>query len=218
MGLTVVMMCSASLDGKLTPVSESSSRPFLDHVPEHYHEQLMDLREEVDAVAVGNRTILHDDSSLLPPSGEDRLRVVIDPEGILDATYSVLSDESPTLIAVTDTTSDAYVETVEKNARKQTVSIGTDTPDLGKLADALTERGVDDLLLEGGGRLIYYFLEAQLIDECRILYLPFFVGDEDAVTAAHGPESFFPSIRLDVTRRDEVGDYTMIEGNVRYED
>lgn len=215
---TVTVMCSASLDGKLTPASESSSRPFLDHVPDYYHDQLMALRETVDAVAVGNRTILHDDSSLLPPSDEDRLRVVIDPEGLLDASYTVLADDRPTLIAVTQETSEAYVEMVEQRERKRTVSVGADTPDLPRLAEELAACGVEHLLLEGGGRLIYYFMEARLVDECRILYLPFFVGDEDAVTAVHGTDSFFPSVRLDVTRRDQSGDYTLVEGDVRYED
>lgn len=213
----VTVMCSSSIDGKLTPASNTSSRPFVEQVPEHYSEQLMDLRENVDAIVVGNRTIVHDDSQLLPPSGDPLQRVVVDPEALVEPHHTVLSDPHPTTMLVTESTPDSYRQTVEETDRKELLVAGTDTPDLEQALTELGDRGVEHVLLEGGGRLIYYFMQAGLVDEFRLLLLPLFVGDGDAVTTVHGPESFFPDVRLDVTRRDAKGDYTLVEGNVVYE-
>lgn len=212
----VTVTCSASLDGRLAPARESSSRPFLSEVPEVVAEELDELRGAVDAVAVGNGTILQDDSRLLPSSGPPPLRVIIDPEGELSTTHTVLADEHPTAVAVTETTDSGYRQRVESRPAKRTIQMGRE-PDLAALLDELAAAGVERLLVEGGGGLIYHFLDARLVDECRILYLPLFVGEEGTVCLCDGPESLFPSVRLDVTRRDHVGSHTLLEGAVVYE-
>lgn len=211
-------MCSATLDGKLAPGADASSRPFLDRIPDHYADQLGELRETVDGVVVGNRTIQLDDSRLLPPSGEELVRVVPDPEALLDPTCTVLADDHPTTIAVTEATPDDHVDEIAAIDRKDVVIAGTDDLDLDRLLGTLGERGVDHLLLEGGGRLIYHFLDGEHVDEFRQLVVPYFVGDADAASVADGPETLFPDVRLDVERRDQLGDYLLVEGQVVYDE
>lgn len=212
----VTVMCSASLDGKLAPAGATSSRPFLSEVPDRFAAELDDLRQAVDGVAVGNRTIVHDDSRLLPSSGEPRLRVVIDPEGRLSADDAVLADDHPTAVAVTADTDLEYRDRLDEHPAKDAISMGAE-PDLDALLAALSGRGIDHLLLEGGGRLIYHFLDGGLVDELRLLYLPVFVGDATAASLCDGRESLFPDVRLDVTRREMAGDHTLVEGRVEYD-
>lgn len=214
--ITVTVMCSATLDGKLAPATDASSRPFLEHVPDRFGDQLGDLREAVDGIVVGNETVVQDDSRLVPPSGSELVRTVIDPEAKLRPEHTILADEYPTVVAVTGDTPDAHRERIERRENKRTVLVGDDEVDLHRLCEELSRMGVDHLLLEGGGRLIFYFLEAELVDEMRILYMPYVVGGEAVVTLADGTDSLFPNVRLNVEDRQVDGDFTLLEGTVDY--
>lgn len=216
--VTVVVMCSATLDGKLAPATEASSRPFIERVPDRFGDQLGDLRETVDGIVVGNNTIVQDDSRLIPPSGSELVRAVIDPEAKLHTDHAVLADDYPTVVAITGETPDRHRERIERHSNKQTLVVGDDDVDLHRFCEQLADMGVDRLLLEGGGRLIYHFLAAELVDEMRILYMPYVVGEEGVVTLADGPDSFFPGVRLNVEDRHVDGDFTLLEGTVEYED
>lgn len=215
---TVVVMCSITLDGKLAPEDESSSRPFLEQIPAYYRTKLDDLRESSDAIVVGNRTIKKDDSRLLPPSGSGLVRTVIDPEALLGEADTVVSDDESLLVVVDEATEEDYVEWLSEQPTIDVLRCEGDAVDLHQLMDYYTERGVEQVLLEGGGGLINHFVNAELVDRVKILVMPYISGDADAVSLVEGSTSLFPEITIDIEERDVKDDFTLIDGRVQYAD
>lgn len=214
----VTVMCAVSLDGRLAPGADSSSRPYGEHIPDHFTEQLYDLRAVVDAVLVGSETVLLDDPQLLPPSEDPLFRVTVDSRGRLPQDCTLLSDGYPTIVGVAGSTDEDYRERVRATDDKQVLEAGEERVDLAELLERLGEMGVEHVLLEGGGRLIYEGIEAGVVDEFRLLYVPFFVGERDAVGLASGPDSLFPDARLEVRRTERAGDFTLVEGTLQARD
>lgn len=212
----VTVMCAATLDGRLTPAAGESSRVFGEYIPSHFTEELLRLREEIDAIVVGSGTILADDSRLVPRSGRNVVRLVTDSSGRLDASYTVLADDRPTIVAVTEETPASFIEMVDGLPNKSTAVLGDTRVDPADTVDFLGELGVEHALLEGGGRLIYSFLDAQVIDEMRILYVPMFGGHEDAPSIAVGERSLFGACSLDVDRTEQLGSFFLVHGEVTY--
>jgi riboflavin-specific deaminase-like protein len=59
--------------------------------------------------------------------------------------------------------------------------------DLAAMLEQLAARGVDRLLVEGGGTLVAGLLEAGLVDEIQLAVAPLIVGGETAPTPVGGP-------------------------------
>jgi 2,5-diamino-6-(ribosylamino)-4(3H)-pyrimidinone 5'-phosphate reductase len=58
--------------------------------------------------------------------------------------------------------------------------------DLEKLLDRLAGRGVERLLLEGGGELNWAFVRDDLVDELCVTIVPTLLGGRDAPTLLEG--------------------------------
>lgn len=214
---TVTIMCATTLDGKLAPGENKSSAAFAEEIPKHFTDQLYELREKVDAIVVGSGTIESDDPSLQPRSHDDLKRVVLDSSGGTNPDAKVLSDSSPTIVATAQQIPDSFVEQVEKRANKEAVHLGDERVDPNEVLNLLEKRGANRIMLEGGGRVIHSFLTAELIDQIRVLYLPVISGAEGAPSLATGASSLFADVRVSVTRREQLGDYTFLVGDVEYE-
>src|SRR5262249_1733426 len=52
--------------------------------------------------------------------------------------------------------------------------------DVCRLSEDLSDRGINRLMVEGGGSLHTQFLTADLVDELQLVVAPFFVGDHRA--------------------------------------
>ena len=75
--------------------------------------------------------------------------------------------------------------------------------------DALVERGVHHVLLEGGATLAAAFLRAGLVDEVVAYVAPALLGAGPAVVADLGTTSIEGALRLETT------DVTVLDGDVR---
>ncbi|MBV9890794.1 MAG: dihydrofolate reductase family protein, partial [Rhizobacter sp.] len=62
---------------------------------------------------------------------------------------------------------------------------GDGDPPVGWIVDLLAARGVETLLVEGGGDLVFQFLAADALDEMHVTVCPLVVGG-DAPTLADG--------------------------------
>ncbi|MGB9758097.1 MAG: RibD family protein [Candidatus Bipolaricaulaceae bacterium] len=58
--------------------------------------------------------------------------------------------------------------------------------DLGSLLLALSERGVDSILVEGGGEVAWSFLSQGLVQKIYFFYAPLILGGRKAVPAVGG--------------------------------
>lgn len=167
------------MDGKIALPSRKQTRISDEEDLRRVHR----LRASSDAVLVGVGTILADDPKLtVKPeyaSGRNPLRVVLDSEGRTPPDAHVLNREAPTLVVTSADCEKTFPEA-------EVVRFGKDSVDLGALLDHLGERGIAQLLVEGGEEVIWSFLHGRLADEVRVFVGSMVIGGHNAPTAAGG--------------------------------
>ncbi|MDZ7702690.1 MAG: 2,5-diamino-6-(ribosylamino)-4(3H)-pyrimidinone 5'-phosphate reductase [Halobacteriales archaeon] len=167
------------------------------------------LRSEVDAVMVGVETVLADDPSLTvddldgledtesPRPAAQPARVVADSRGRTPTDARVLDDRARSFVLVADAASEDAVAALEATGA-EVVRAGDDRVELAAALAELETRGIDSVLAEGGGELLFSLFEAGLVDELSVYVGSFVIGGRDAPTLADG-EGFvdgFPSLEL----------------------
>ena len=183
------------------------------------------LRADADAILVGVGTVLADDPHLTvddPSLREERTargqpptpaRVVIDSTGRTPVDARILDDDATTYVVVTDATSDGRRNTL-RDAGAEVVVAGDDRVALDAAVSELATRGIDSLMVEGGGEIIHSFFAADLVDELSVYVGSLVIGGRDAPTLADG-EGFvesFPDLSLESARR--VDDGVLLEYEV----
>lgn len=131
-------------------------------------------RTEEDAILVGARTIINDNPLLTAREwkGRNPQRVVIDSHGNLSPGYKVFNDDAPTILASTN---------------------GSANPDLvistkswvSELLNALTEKQIQSVIVEGGHATLQAFIDAGKYDEIRR-----FVASVDIENGLSAPNSW----------------------------
>ena len=178
----VVVNAATSADGKLSTrrreqVAISGSDDFA---------RVDDLRVESDAIAVGVGTVLADDPSLTADGdGANPLRVVADSRARTPTDAAVVDDRAPTVVFVAERAPDERVRALEAAGAKVVVA-GETRVDLDEAFDALESRGVEQVMVEGGGELIFSLFDAELVDDLRVFVGSLVVGGRDAPTLADG--------------------------------
>jgi len=212
--MRVVVNAAMSADGKLssrerTQVEISGSTDF---------DRVDTLRAESDAVMVGVGTVLADDPSLTVDSGTRRAdrrdrgepanpaRVVVDSQVRTPPDARVLDDEAETILLVTENAPADFVNGL-RDAGATVIVAGDSRVDLGAALDELESHGIDQLMVEGGGEIIYSLFATQRVDRLSVFVGPMIIGGRDAPTLADG-EGFtagFPTLDLDAVERIDDG-------------
>ncbi|MFB6221792.1 MAG: 2,5-diamino-6-(ribosylamino)-4(3H)-pyrimidinone 5'-phosphate reductase [Halolamina sp.] len=169
------------------------------------------LRADSDAVMVGVGTVLADDPSLTVKDEERReqrvenddssnpARIVADSRARTPPDAAVLDDRAATYILVSEAAADGDVAALEA-AGATVLVVGGERVDLESGLDRLESRGLERLLVEGGGELIFSLFEAELVDRLTVFVGSVVIGGRDAPTLADG-EGFtdtdtFPTLSL----------------------
>jgi 5-amino-6-(5-phosphoribosylamino)uracil reductase len=180
-----MLSCAVSLDGYLgdrTPRLALSNEADFDRVDQ--------MRASCDAIMVGAVTVRADNPRLLVRSQLRRaertarglaaspMKITVTERGELDAESNFFTTgETEKLVY----TSSARV----RDARVRLGPVAT-IVDAGRrvrmrrLSEDLADRGVERLMVEGGGIVHTQFLENDLVDELQLVVAPFFVGDSNA--------------------------------------
>jgi len=136
------------------------------------------LRALCDAVIVGARTVENDNPRLTTRlvSGDNPLRVVLDPRRRLADSHHVFSDgDAHTVRAVGAGTRGE--PGVGGNAHELVVRYADGRLDLHDLVRQLRARGCARIFVEGGGVTVSAFLEAGLLDRLHIAVAPLLIGE-----------------------------------------
>jgi len=190
----VLINMASSADGKITSGAREYPR-----MTSAYDRRNMDrLRAESDAILVGAGTMRADNPKLhvrnanmqayrrsLGKSG-GLLKILVSASLRLRADSRFLDDTDGGGMLVA-TVEDAPAERVsELQQRAEVWRLGRGRVDLPELLRRLAERGIERLLVEGGGELNWAFLEADLVDEFYLTIVPALLGGRDAPTAIEG--------------------------------
>lgn len=204
----VLLSAAVSLDGYLDDTGPDrlllSSPADFDRVDE--------VRASVDAILIGAGTIRADNPRLLVNSAERRAARKADgkPEYPLKVTVSASGELDPTA-NFWHTGGEKIVYTTEKGAERlrrepvaaDVVALGADLDWRGLLRHLREERGVERLMVEGGGTIHTQLLQRGLADEVQLVLAPLFVGDPKAPRLFGPGEYQGGRLRLLETRRIE---------------
>jgi diaminohydroxyphosphoribosylaminopyrimidine deaminase/5-amino-6-(5-phosphoribosylamino)uracil reductase len=210
-----------SLDGKIATrkgdsrwISSSESRKYVHN-----------LRYIADAIMVGVNTVLADDPQLTTrccggrggTARKQPLRVIVDGEGRTPLTARLFKEPGETLLVLgrkaTPEEKTAFTkagaEIVELPAAKGMV-------DPEKLLEALGERNITSILVEGGGILFGSLFDQGLVDKVVAFIAPIIIGGAEARTAVAGSgvDRVADSLRLERVKVERFGDDLAVSGYV----
>jgi riboflavin-specific deaminase-like protein len=134
------------------------------------------LRALHDAVVVGAGTIAADDPQLTTRhvAGPSPVRVVLDPRRRLPVAAGVFNDdEAPTLLVVADSSGG---QPRHGHAEVLFIPVNAQGFVLEALIDALAERGLRRIFVEGGGTTVSHFQDAAMLDRLQIAIAPVLIG------------------------------------------
>lgn len=213
----VTMNMAMTVDGKIT-----SARREEPAFTSRRDKKTMDrYRAEADAILLGAGTLRADDpplhvrdpemiayrASLGKPAG--LLNVLVTAGASVDPESRFFRTAGPAGRVVA-TVEDAPPERIEALRRVAEVwPLGRGTVDLRALLVRLRARGVERLLVEGGGETNWGFVRDDLVDEIYVTIAPALLGGRDAPTLCEGE-----GLPMDRQRRLELVASEVLDGEI----
>lgn len=178
------------------------------------------LRADSDAILIGAETLRRDNPRLLVNSADRRLhrvaagkpeypvRVIVTAGGDLDPELRFWHCGGERLVYTTDSGATRIGDRLAGLA--EIVSLGS-LIEFDALLDDLGKRGLERLMVEGGGAIHTGFLSAGLADEIRMAVAPVVVGDP-AAPRFLGPAAFpgGPNHRMQLADVGRIGDIALL--------
>jgi riboflavin-specific deaminase-like protein len=197
----VLAQVGQSLDGRVaTPSGDARDISGSDGIA-HLHR----CRALVEAVVVGVGTVKCDDPrlSVRAVKGPNPVRVVIDCRAELTGDERLFRDGGAPVILVQG--HDAPVKSYGADVIR--IRRGEEGLDPQDILDALGDRGLRRILVEGGARTIARFIEADLVDRLHVAIAPLIIGSGpagialppiDKLSSAHRPAAKVYSLGSDI--------------------
>ncbi|MGH2796578.1 MAG: RibD family protein [Thermoleophilaceae bacterium] len=180
-----LLSCSVSMDGY---IGSAASRLLLSNDADF--DRIDAIRASCDAILVGATTVRTDNPRLLVRSQARRDERTA--RGLAPSPMKVTVTRQAELDASADFFTTGDVEKLVYCARSRvgeararlgpvaTVVDGGHTVEMRRLGNDLAARGVERLMVEGGGNVHTQFLTDDLVDELQLVIAPVFVGDSQA--------------------------------------
>ena len=212
-----LLSCGMSIDGYLGSASprrlELSNDADFDRVDA--------VRASCDAILVGAATVRLDNPRLLVRSQTRReartargvpsspIKVTVTERLDLDprADFFTVGDIEKLVYCATPRVPDAR----SRLGTVATVIDGGQKVDMRSLSEDLGARGVQRLMVEGGGNVHTQFLTDNLVDELQLVAAPFFVGDSRATRfVSDGQFPWNPGRRATLAEVRQIGDVVLL--------
>ena len=170
--------CAMSADGKLAGDDRTQVRISSDEDKT----RVKTMRKKYDAILVGVGTVIADNPHL---TFKDRdydtnpIRIVLDPHGRTPENALVLDERAPTVMVTLENCD------VEWDC-EEIIRAGKDEIDLDAVLEELADFGIENVLVEGGGRTIASFFRAGLVDRYSVFVGGLVIGGSNAPTPCDG--------------------------------
>jgi 5-amino-6-(5-phosphoribosylamino)uracil reductase len=212
-----LLSCALSIDGYLGSATprrlELSNDADFDRVDA--------VRASCDAILVGAATVRHDNPRLLVRSLARReareargmasspIKVTVTRRADLDPEADFFaSGDSEKLVYCT---SERVRNALSLLGPVATVLDGGQPMDMRRISEDLADRGVERLMVEGGGTVHTQFLTGNLADELQLVVAPFFVGDSRAPRFVRdGRFPWNPARRATLSEVRQIGDVVLL--------
>ncbi len=216
----VIIVSEVTVDGKLTLQRGVSSKEIMKFMDEEANRYLHELRAKVDGIMVGAETIRTDNPYLTVRyvEGKNPTRIVPTSKADIPLDSHILEKHAPTIIF---TSSAAPKERVEKLKEKvDVVECGKEKIDLVKMMDILYDRGIKNLMVEGGSTLNWELVKNGLIDEIRLIHMPFIVGGSNTPTLVGGEgfKKLEEVVKTKLRAHFMRGSHLITEWEIKFED
>jgi 5-amino-6-(5-phosphoribosylamino)uracil reductase len=212
-----LLSCGMSIDGYVDTADEE--RLLLSNDADF--DRVDAVRAGCDAILVGAGTVRQDNPRLLVRSAQRRqarveqgrrptpVKVTVTGSCDLDATAAFFTVGEVDKLVYCATP--ALARARAKLGAVATVVDGGDPVDLHRVTADLSGRGIERLMVEGGGTMHTQFLAAGLADELHLVVAPFFVGDSRAPRFVHdGDFPWGPQRRARLAETRQIGDVVLL--------
>jgi 5-amino-6-(5-phosphoribosylamino)uracil reductase len=211
-----LLSCSVSIDGY---IGNAASRLLLSNDADF--DRVDEVRASCDAILVGAQTVRADNPRLLvrsPIRRDERaarglapspMKVTMTRRAQLDARAAFFTEgEAEKLVYCP---SPRVVDARSRLGPVATVVDGGSTVEMRRLSTDLAARGVERLMVEGGGCVHTQFLTDDLVDELHLVVAPLFVGDSEAPRfVGDGRFPWNPGRRATLADVRQIGDVVLL--------
>jgi 5-amino-6-(5-phosphoribosylamino)uracil reductase len=215
-----IIVSEVTIDGKLTLKRGVSSKEIMKFMDEEATRYLHQLRAKVDGIMVGAETIRTDNPFLTVRYAEGNNPTRIVPTSMADIPLdsNILEKHAPTIIVTSEKAPEEKVKALEEKV--EVVKCGEDKVDLIKMMDILYQKGIKKLMVEGGSTLNWNLLRLGLVDEIRLIHMPFIVGGENTPTLVGGEgfQSLDEILKAKLRAHFLRGSHLITEWEIKYED
>jgi diaminohydroxyphosphoribosylaminopyrimidine deaminase/5-amino-6-(5-phosphoribosylamino)uracil reductase len=169
---------------------------------------------------VGIGTVMQDNPQLnvrMIPEARQPVRMIVDSKASipLDSRICQTANEQATIIAHTDAADTEKIEALHQSGVETLLCERQgEHLDLKDLMRKLGAKGIDAILLEGGGELNFSFLQQHLVDEVYAFIAPKYIGGRNAKTPVEGSgwERMADAVQLKELSVEQVGNDVLIHG------
>ena len=215
-----IIVSEVTIDGKLTLRKGVSSKEIMKFMDEEATRYLHQLRAKVDGIMVGAETIRTDNPFLTVRYAEGKNPTRIVPTSMADIPEdaNILEKHAPTIIVTSEKAPEEKVERLKEKV--EVIRCGEDRVDLIKMMNTLYEKGIKNLMVEGGSTLNWNLIKLGLVDEIRLIHMPFIVGGTDTPTLVGGEgfSSLDEVVKAKLRAHFLRGSHLITEWEIKYED
>lgn len=212
----VVMKYAMTLDGKIAAYTGKSKWITGEEARAHVQEQ----RHKYTAIMVGVGTVLADDPMLTCriPNGNNPIRLICDTHLKTPLTAQIVktAKQVPTILITCCTDKDKTTPYEQLGCQLMYVKEDKGQVDLIDAMEKIGQKGIDSILLEGGGTLHWSALKSGIVQKIQAYIAPKLFGGETAKTPVEGIGVTDPNkgFHLGNTSVIHLGQDFLIEGQV----
>lgn len=214
-----LIVSEVTIDGKLTLRRGYSSKEIMKFMDEEATRYLHQIRAKVDGIMVGAETVRTDNPFLTVRHvvGRNPIRIIPTRTANIPLDANILKSDAPTIIITTEKAPEEKVKKLEEKA--EVIICGKEEIDLIHMMEILYNKGIKSLMVEGGSTLNWNLIKTGLVDEIRLIHMPFIVGGDDTPTLVGGEgfSSLEEVVKLKLRAHFIRGSHLITEWEIKFE-